>query len=261
MNNFAFIMLLIISFGLIACQRTETVSANFACDAINAEYFGARYIIEEGGHDAHNDHEHEKAEGTQFTVWRMGQMVAHEYEDHDITFLYSNGSGERLLKHQFFDADKRAIEFDSRTIAEHEKGTLWSQKKNLVSDELLKRMETVSERGEGCNSIKELAFETQGSSFDLIWLSEFQLPLSLITKGTSGDTHLKLIEIIGSEEEIKLAFAQRDKYISTDFADIGDNETDPFLRNMINLGFIDHGNSGFYDSEGNDIGGGHGHAH
>jgi hypothetical protein len=34
-------------------------------------------------------------------------------------------------------------------------------------------------------------------------------------------------------------FSVRESYKSTDFADIGDNETDPFLRDMIHLGFSD----------------------
>lgn len=54
-------------------------------------------------------------------------------------------------------------------------------------------------------------------------------------------------------------FANWDSFQTTDYADIGDNEGDPFLAKMINLGFIEHGASGFYDASGKALGGGHSH--
>jgi len=59
--------------------------------------------------------------------------------------------------------------------------------------------------------------------------------------------------------QIQQQFALWDAYQTTDYADIGDNEGDPFLAKMINLGFIEHGASGFYDANGKALGGGHSH--
>ena len=39
--------------------------------------------------------------------------------------------------------------------------------------------------------------------------------------------------------EIAAEFAAREQYLSTDYADIGDDHTDPFLTQMVNLGFIE----------------------
>ena len=44
--------------------------------------------------------------------------------------------------------------------------------------------------------------------------------------------------------------------LSTDFADVGDNEAGPFLRKMIALGFVEHGASGFYQANGETLQGG-----
>ena len=49
------------------------------------------------------------------------------------------------------------------------------------------------------------------------------------------------------------------RWPSTDFADVGDNEADPFLRKMIALGFVEHGASGFYSADGEALQGGHHH--
>ena len=54
--------------------------------------------------------------------------------------------------------------------------------------------------------------------------------------------------------------ASRDDYTLIDFADIGDSEENPFVKKMINWGFVEHGASGFYDEHGHAIEG-HGHAH
>ena len=43
-------------------------------------------------------------------------------------------------------------------------------------------------------------------------------------------------------------------YGTTDYTNIGDNESDPFLISMINLGFIEDHAHGFYDSKGNIMG-------
>jgi hypothetical protein len=42
-------------------------------------------------------------------------------------------------------------------------------------------------------------------------------------------------------------------YDATDFADIGDNESDPFFRKMINLGFITHNEANIIDAHGNNL--------
>ncbi len=69
---------------------------------------------------------------------------------------------------------------------------------------------------------------------------------------TQGDkkSHWKLQKIERNQDVINQFFAQRANYQSTDFADIGDNESDPFLIKMINLGFIDHSASGIYNANG-----------
>ena len=65
---------------------------------------------------------------------------------------------------------------------------------------------------------------------------------------------------MSSDNKIIDAFFNKNlDYQTTDYADIGDSESDPFLRKMINLGFVEHGSSGMYDAQGNDIGGEHHH--
>ncbi len=45
----------------------------------------------------------------------------------------------------------------------------------------------------------------------------------------------------------------------TDYSDVGDNESDPFVRKMINMGFVSLGTLGVYNLNGQVIDGVHGH--
>ena len=63
------------------------------------------------------------------------------------------------------------------------------------------------------------------------------------------------------EVEIAAEFVKREQYISTDYADIGDDHTEPFLTQMVNLGFIEGGASDFYNAQGEALQGEHGHQH
>ena len=56
-----------------------------------------------------------------------------------------------------------------------------------------------------------------------------------------------------NQQKVQVEFAKWDNYQTTDYADIGDNESDPFLAKMINLGFVEHGASGFYHADGSPI--------
>ena len=79
------------------------------------------------------------------------------------------------------------------------------------------------------------------------------LVVSLNIMQAKQKVHWQLEKIEHKENIITQAFRQRANYQTTDFADIGDNEADPFLIKMINLGFIEHGSSGMYNPQGENI--------
>ena len=61
------------------------------------------------------------------------------------------------------------------------------------------------------------------------------------------------------QADINAFFASRYGYQTTDYADIGDDHTDPFLTNMVHQGFIEAGASGFYNASGEALEGSHLH--
>jgi hypothetical protein len=83
--------------------------------------------------------------------------------------------------------------------------------------------------------------------------------LSDKTESADKAVNWQLAEVTYDNKMIQQQLDTFSAYQSTDFADIGDNESDPFFRKMINLGFIEHSASGFYDSEGNSLSSAHQH--
>lgn len=62
-------------------------------------------------------------------------------------------------------------------------------------------------------------------------------------------------------ETVAARFAQWKQWDTVDFADIGDMEADPFIRKMINIGFIEDNHVTAYYADGQPIKSEHGHHH
>ena len=161
-----------------------------------------------------------------------------------------------LLK--FFDHYQRAIEYQT--------GEFSGSKVNRVqplSKELVGQLKVVETRGEGCTLVESRSGEIGSRQYRIEWQPYRARLISAEVKTLRSARPVTiswvLSETVDDPAEINAAFAKRFAYQATDFADIGDNESDPFLRKMINIGFVEHGSSGAYDSSGHQFSGGHQH--
>ena len=114
-------------------------------------------------------------------------------------------------------------------------------------------------RGSGCETLQHYTLKQDGTRLRLKWLPEQQLISEFKIKTGGTRTSWKLLEIRKNTQAVAQKFIQLGNYSTTDYTDIGDNESDPFLMKMINLGFVEHGASGFYDSSGRNLRLGHRH--
>lgn len=122
-------------------------------------------------------------------------------------------------------------------------------------------MQKIKTKDSGCDLVENYVFSNDAVQITLDWLPELQLIKSYSEKSETGRILWKLQQVIHDAERVKQAFKVRSNYPTTDYADIGDNESDPFLLlKMINLGHLDHSHSGFYNNQGQAIGGHH-HSH
>jgi hypothetical protein len=200
-----------------------------------------------------------KQDSTQsLSLHRYGGEVMHSYPELHITERWNKTSHGGLQKFRYFDEDNRAIEYDSTAPLE-DIDQRWQEKHQLVSQSALENMSVKQEISTECGVVTVYEQKSDNSLRHIYWSADLELLIKLFHRKGLDEETWELQSLNGNPEIVLESFADRERYLSTDFADIGDQETDPFFRKMINLGFIEHGASGFYDADGNDIGDHHHH--
>lgn len=195
---------------------------------------------------------------TQITLLRAGDHVAHIYHDTGITEMWYLNAKQQIKTTRFFDEHQRAIEYQPGEGIQGKTETGWSRRYQMIADRTLSNLEQTNSVGEGCQTVQ--IFENQ--QIKLEWFAQKQLIQSLEVQYPLFKETWELMSLSLDKVDIAAEFAKRERYLSTDYADIGDDHTDPFLTQMVNLGFIEGGASGFYNAQGEALQGEHGyHGH
>jgi len=196
-----------------------------------------------------NQHDHQ-TKTTAFTLVRNNAQVAYQFPGKNIIDIWVKYPNQQVALNRYFESQKRVIEYQPTEL---KRSVNWQKKYQLITHEQIKEMDLITQGGSGCYQQEEYHLKKDNFVVQLSWLPQLNLVKSLIvTQGEHTKTwQLKKVEPLQSA--VEQFFEKRYNYQSTDYADIGDNESDPFLLNMINLGFIDHSPQGFYNSKGENI--------
>lgn len=194
------------------------------------------------------------AESQQFTLWRTPHQVAEQ--GLELVEVWQQLSNQQIRPIRYFQTPQRGIEYQPSEVQGQQD---WSTKYQLVSDDFIAKMTLTDEQGDGCEKIQHYQLVQGDTTIELAWLVNQKLVSAMSIAKPQLTQTLTLGTVDFKKAQIQQQFALWDAYQTTDYADIGDNEGDPFLAKMINLGFIEHGASGFYDANGKALGGGHSH--
>ena len=192
-------------------------------------------------------------------LWRQPNVVAHEYPQTRITETWEHVQQRLIKPTRYFDAHNRAIEYQPGESVHGKTETSWSYRNQLFSDSLLASMEPGKTVGEGCERSQTFTLTKGDATWTLVWLPELHIARSFKVISPSQTVEWTLTELSFDPAPIDAFFAKRFTYQTTDFADIGDDHTDPFLTKMVHQGFIEKGASGYYNTDGEAIGSGHHH--
>ena len=195
---------------------------------------------------------------TEISLLRYNNTVAHQYPKVGITETWKMVRNKLIKPVRYFDKHERAIEYQPGESIHGRIEKDFSFRYQLISNTLLNKMTLERSEGKGCMRIEYLTYQNNKVDMVLAWLPELKLiqHFRVIEKNTTREWSLVSVD---HNLNLEAFFESRDKYKATDYADIGDDHTDPFLTNMVNQGFIEAGASGFYDQNGNVIGEGHRH--
>lgn len=175
----------------------------------------------------------------QLVFTRFNNLAAHEFVNKDYTDVWSQTKNNRLKLTRYFDKDQRAIEYEPYDVQSDRMS--WTRLNHLVGTSHFKSLQ---ELGDSCTQDAIHNLETklgEKGAVKITWQANIALPKELTIDNGKVIETWSLVETSNNTESIKTYLDKKEMYQSTDYADIGDNETDPFLLNMVNLGFVDYG--------------------
>ena len=170
--------------------------------------------------------------------WRNGKEVAYQHINKNITEIWNKVSNGRVRPVRYFDEYQHGIEYQPTELERQDRGASWQTKYQILSSNQLNQMKQVAKQGKGCEQTVEYRSQQEFPAGKLIWLSMYQLPKYYDVKTATHLISWELKSLDTSSDVVKAFFKEKHSYKTTDFADIGDNESDPFLIKMINLGFV-----------------------
>ena len=226
-----------------------------ASDTCQSTAFMATYNIEQTTHDAASNKQN------QLVLLRAQNSVFH-INNQQVATQWTTLPHNHMKKTSYFIDDKRAIEYEAtKTISNQ----AWQYHAQLLHPLFQKQSTLIETTGQDCDKLEHYQQQKNTKTVDIWWFPAKKLvqristTLSDKTESADKAVNWQLAEVTYDNKMIQQQLDTFSAYQSTDFADIGDNESDPFFRKMINLGFIEHSASGFYDSEGNSLSSAHQH--
>lgn len=172
-------------------------------------------------------------------IWRQSRRVAIKQGDSGYIELWELGAKNEPKLTRYLEPLKQGIEYYSHSPNPTSE-SVWLHKWQLVSQTELDALLLIDTKTNACNTVQSLRGESIEKEVALDWLSFWRLPKHLTRRSNNTVLELRLNTLSSNADEVDAFFDQLDLWKTTDFADIGDSESDPVLAKMINMGFIEH---------------------
>lgn len=172
------------------------------------------------------------------TLTRFNNQVGHFYHEKNYGDWWSKASNKYLMLARYFPAFNKAIEYQHDEINMKSSAITWQQQWQLLTDKFIEKMIHKGTENKGCTAVNILTLNENDTEYTLRWLPKLRL-IEQLTISSNGQllTSWQLLNLNGkpadAEQYVKKVLA----YQTIDYADIGDNEADPFLAKMIHQGF------------------------
>lgn len=216
------------------------------CDK-NSAVLKANYTIETSHTGEGKAHE---SSTLSLALIRNNARIAYFYPNKNVIDIWVRYPNNKVALNRYFEQQKRSIEYQPTEL---KRQVNWQKQYQLITEKQIKKMALITIAGSGCYRQEEYNLMQGETSVHLIWLPQLHLVKRLQVSQKEYSKVWQLAGIESSEKGVRAFFDKLYQYQSTDYADIGDNESDPFLVKMINLGFIEHTPKGFYNSQGGNI--------
>ncbi|MCJ8301790.1 hypothetical protein [Shewanella sp.] len=218
------------------------------CDGVSPSQLSATYVIFKGVDSSKLSHE--------LQLTRYQDTVIYQRSPQTFEAWLRNGEYIR-----YFPMDKRSVSYRTGDLLSLNISYDLEQVFHLVSPDVRSELKQADDIEHTCLTLESFRGEQGGQEVSLQWATSLELPYRLTMGRGEQQLTYQLIEV---KPVTPVDFKTlTNGYKDIDFADVGDSESDPFIAKMITQGFIQHGSSGFYNSDGQQMpGDGHsGHSH
>ncbi|QQX81568.1 hypothetical protein JK628_06815 [Shewanella sp. KX20019] len=228
LKPFSYTSALVMAGGLIALLINSPAANAAQCQSLDSSHLSARYAVS-------NDHGVTK----EITLLRNHQQVI--YQHNPQTFELWNTRGEYV---RYFPSERRSVSYRKGDLLSLNMHFDFNQLNHLISPATIADMQQlpsssseVAETGTDLCMAEQLYQGTQKNhQLTISWLNQLQLPKSFKLTNNSGSIQYELVEVKPLTENVFNGMTAG--YQDIDFADVGDNESDPFIAKMIHQGFI-----------------------
>lgn len=195
----------------------------------------------------------------QVTLWRKQNQVAQQFHQNGISEIWYQTKNKRVQLTRHFEKFQRGIEYQPVDMKNNQ-DIDWLQKSTFLTQAFIDSLtqEQAEHNNHGCEKIVEYQKQTKNETIKLKWMPKLKLISALSIERNDTVKTWTLQQTDFDNQTINNQFAKWNKYNTTDYADIGDSEDDPFLQKMINMGFSSHSHSAGNSARNS---GGHGHHH
>ncbi|WP_448553806.1 hypothetical protein [Thalassotalea montiporae] len=213
---------------------------SFGDSNMYAKHHAKEHVFQAEAHSNRNAHESAQKNAQELVLVRKGQRIAHYNPKHQIVNIWYLSKHNQQQLTRVFEQYQQGIEYQSDEL---KAPSQWHYVRSLIKQDLLTRMSLEQTSEQGCQKVKHYALETATHKYQLKWLPAVELPQELIVtnKHNGQINRLQLTKLENDKVAAKQAahqqFAKWDALPTTDYADVGDNENNPFLAKMINQGF------------------------
>lgn len=166
---------------------------------------------------------------------RKGNSVLQRFDNTGISHIWSKMANKRISLVRVFEQYQHAIEYQPNELGQKPS---WQSINQLLPTPEIKKMTLISKAGDGCQLKEYYQLNAGENEYQLTWMPELALVSHFEVKTRKLAKQWKLMSFEVNSARSADLFAQYMNYSSTDYADIGDNESNPFLAKMIHQGFM-----------------------
>lgn len=167
---------------------------------------------------------------------RQANKVVFYYPMRNVAEQWMRNEKQQLAFERWFLTPKRVIQYENGDLKSIGQDQQWRAVSQVLNPEILSQLEPQASTRYLCWQQDNYQGEKNGIQIKVAWLP--QLNLLRRISWVQGEQQKSItLQQLQSLEQVKSIFTQRETYAEMDFADIGDNEADPFVATMIDQGF------------------------